>query len=471
MIIPVILCGGVGSRLWPLSRKTNPKQFISIISNNITLFDQTLQRIKGDIFDEPIIVCNEEYEFKIREALHKQNVKPKIIILEPDGRNTAPAIALAAFYAEQNNLEGSFLVLPADHYIEEQEKFIEDISKANKFAKDHLITFGIRPTSPSTAYGYIRKSAQYNQEQGIYQVAEFVEKPDYHTAVSYLNSQEYYWNSGIFLFKPEFYLKELKKFAPKIYSHTSEAINNSVYINELCKPDTAEFLSNTNTSIDYAILEKSKNVLVYPVEITWSDVGSWESIYKISHQDINKNSFIGDVVAIDAQNNFAYSTEKLTTLVNVKNLVVVSTKDAVLVADKSQTEKVKDLVDKLKNFQRKEYSDHLKIYRPWGWFEDINQGSNYRVKRIVVNPRGKLSLQLHNHRSEHWVIIRGQALVTVDELKLTLSQGESTFIPPKTKHRLENETNDPLEIIEVQIGEYLEEDDIIRFEDMYGRSK
>lgn len=470
MIIPVILCGGIGSRLWPLSRKTNPKQFISITSGGETLFDQTLDRVRGKLFDAPIIVCNQAYEFKIREALEKKKISPKVVILEPEGRNTAPAIALAALYAKHNHLQGNLMILPADHYIASPERLVDAVSLCDNQAADNLITFGIVPSSASTAYGYIKKGAQI-QKNPIYKVNQFVEKPDVNTACKYVASEEYYWNSGIFLFNPDLYLRELQNYAESIYKNSLKAFEKASYPNHaVCKVDEKSFLLSEDISVDYAVLEKSSNILVCPVAINWSDVGSWDSIYKVGEKDEKNNLFIGDVVEINSKGNFVYSSDKLTALVDVENLVVISTKDAVLVADKSASENVKNIVEQLKSSKRKEYSEHLKIYRPWGYYEDIDQGKNFRVKRISVNPGAKLSLQSHRHRSEHWVVVEGTADVCIGGVRKTLKQGESTFVPIKTKHRLENNTQKPLKIIETQIGDYLGEDDIVRYEDIYGRS-
>jgi mannose-1-phosphate guanylyltransferase/mannose-6-phosphate isomerase len=468
MIIPVILCGGVGTRLWPLSRKTNPKQFISIMADHESLFDKTLKRIKSKAFGKPIIVCNEDYEFKVRDALNKFKIAPKAIILEPQGRNTVSAIALAAFYAEKFNIRDNFLILPADHYIQNEQKFIKIIHQLNEVKFDKLVTFGIKPTSPSTAYGYIKKGKR-TKEKHLFLVDKFVEKPNLKLARQYINSGNFYWNSGIFLFNPKIFLNELKKFEKNTYNNVEKSISLSQNIGVLCKPEAGSFLASKDVSIDYAILEKSKEVLIYPMEIDWSDVGSWDSIYKVGKKDKKNNSFIGDVVSIYSNNNFVYSVDKLTALIDVKDLIIVSTKDAVLVAKKSSSEKVKEIVEQLKKSKRKEYSDHIRVYRPWGYYENIDYGNGFKTKKIVVNPKGKLSLQKHNHRSEHWVVVSGVATVTNDNKIYEVPAGESTFIPKSTKHRLENKTNNPLEIIEIQIGGYLEEDDIIRYDDIYGR--
>ncbi len=471
MIIPVILCGGVGSRLWPLSRKSNPKQFIKISGeNHNSLLEETVERISDkEIFDDPIILCNKDYEFKIREILAKKAISPKKIILEPEGRNTAPAIAAACFLAaEKENEDKSLLILPADHYIEDFFKFKANLVDISRLAQSKIITFGIKPTHPSTAYGYIKQGQEYGSN--IFDAEEFVEKPNKDLAEKYLSSGMYFWNSGIFLLNTKIYLENLKEFEPEIYNNTLLAVKNGSDLGYTFKLENKSFGANKDISIDYAVLEKSKEILLSPTQINWSDVGSWSAVYEIAKKDEEENAIIGDVVAINSNNNLVYSDDMLTTLVGVKDLVVVSTKDAVLVANKNDSEKVKDIVKNLKENERKESDEHLKIYRPWGFYEDINKGKSFRTKQITVNPKSSLSLQSHEHRSEHWVVVEGQAEVTKGDNVLTLKTGESIFIPAKEKHRIANKTDKLLVIIEVQTGSYLGEDDITRYEDIYGRS-
>ncbi|MEQ9115232.1 MAG: mannose-1-phosphate guanylyltransferase/mannose-6-phosphate isomerase [Rickettsiales bacterium] len=467
-IVPVILCGGVGSRLWPLSRATYPKQFLEIFSKKQSLFAKTIKRVKTSFFDKPIIVCNQQYEFKVREELAKNSIEPMSIILEPEGRNTTAAIALAALYMQENNLKNRMLVLPADHFIEKFEILTNLLAKVNEHITDELITFGIRPTTYSTAYGYIKKSDNKISEDVFY-VEEFVEKPNLSKAKEYVSSGKYFWNSGIFLLTPKGYLSELEKYKPSILDLVQLSYNQSHRINKVILPLVDLFLKIEDISIDYAVLEKSKQVCVCPIDISWSDVGSWDSISKVSSTDVKNNTIIGDVLNVESENSFVYSEDKLTAIVGIKDLIVISSKDAVLVVSKKDSEKVKKIVTLLKESKRKEHLEHLKIYRPWGYYEDIDRGEKFRAKRIVVSPKKKLSLQLHHHRSEHWVVVKGEAEIVVGDKKRVLNEGESTFIPKNTKHRLGNKRSAPLEIVEVQIGGYLEEDDIVRFEDEFGR--
>lgn len=467
-IVPVILCGGVGTRLWPLSRSTYPKQFLKIFSDKKSLFAQTLKRINNDIFDDPIIVCNKDYEFKVRQELLEQGINAKAIILEPVGRNTAPAIALASLYMRNSSLENQMLVLPADHFIEDFSNFRDLLTKIVNSASDKIVTFGITPLSPSTAYGYIKYSE--NGKDHILKVENFVEKPNKGKAEEYLIAGNFLWNSGIFLFDANTYINELVLLKSDIFNAVNKSLIDADKINNVILPASKEFLNSEDISIDYAILEKSKKVFVAPINIKWSDVGSWDSISKVSNKNADGNTIIGDVLSLDSKDNFVYSQDNLTALVDVKDLIIISTKDAVLVSSKKNSEKVKNIVQKLQSLKRKESLEHLRIYRPWGYYEDIDYGDKFRAKRIVVEPNKKLSLQLHNHRSEHWVVVKGVASITIDNKRFELVQGESTFVPKKTKHRLENNTAEILEIIEVQIGDYLGEDDIVRFNDVYGRA-
>jgi len=475
-IIPVVMAGGSGTRLWPLSRKLFPKQFLPLMSQQ-SMFQETLARtdvpqenssiVAGLNIGEPIIVCNDEHRFIVAEQLRKQGQTSKAIILEPIGRNTAPAVALAALQAIDAGEDPLLLVLAADHVIKNIPAFHQSISTAAVLAeKGKLATFGIVPRSPETGYGYIKSGVM---KGNVGSVDQFVEKPDQATAESYLEAGCYYWNSGMFLFKASVYLKQLESFRPDILKAVTRAFNNKSSDLDFTRVDEVEFAACPDESIDYAIMEKTKDAMVVALDAGWSDVGSWSSLWEESEQDSSGNVNRGDVVSFDSSNNLFFSDNKLIAAVGLENFVVVDTKDAVLVSPKNRVQEVKQIVKQLQKAKRKEATVHRKVNRPWGDYDSIDKGDRFQVKRITVKPGAKLSLQMHHHRAEHWIVVSGSALVTINDKTTLLSENQSTYIPIGATHRLENPGVLPLSMIEVQSGSYLGEDDIVRFEDTYGR--
>lgn len=468
MILPVIMAGGTGSRLWPLSRQLNPKQFLKLCGES-TLLQQTLSRLDGLHTSAPSIICNEDHRFMVAEQLRQLSVKNASILLEPIGRNTAPAIALAALNATRNGQDPVLLVLAADHFIEDQSAFQQAVKEAEELAKqDKLVTFGIVPTQPETGYGYIQRGSAL-PEQG-YQVARFVEKPDSATAQGYLDSGDYYWNSGMFMFKASVYLQALQEFRPDILDACKCAFEAGSQDLDFIRVDAAAFADCPEDSIDYAVMEKTQDAAVIPLDAGWSDIGSWSALWEIGTKDEQGNVCKGDVLNIRSSNSLVYAESKLVATVGVDNLVVVETKDAVLVAHKDSVQDVKKVVEAIKNDGRHEHMNHREVYRPWGVYDSIENGERYQVKRITVKPGAKLSVQMHHHRAEHWVVVSGTARVTNGDKTFLVTENESTFIPIGEVHALENPGKIPLELIEVQSGSYLGEDDIVRFEDKYGRA-
>jgi mannose-1-phosphate guanylyltransferase len=469
MITPVIMAGGTGSRLWPLSRELYPKQFLTVTGEQ-SMLQQTVARLSDIEHSAPVLICNEEHRFIAAEQMRLWGYKHGGIILEPVGRNTAPAIALAALQAVNNatdDKEPILLVLAADHIIENTQAFKDAVSKALPFAQnDQLVTFGIVPTAPETGYGYI-KSGKQNGD--AFSVSEFVEKPDFATAEAYLASGNYYWNSGMFLFKASRYLEELAKFAPEMLDVCKRAIATPSQDVEFIRVDKAIFETCPNVSVDYAVMEKSQDVVVVPMDAGWSDVGSFSALWEVSAKDENKNVIKGDVITVDSNNNYIYAENKLVSTVGIDNLVVIETKDAILVAHKDKVQDVKAIVNQLKAAGRTEHKLHREVYRPWGKYDSIDAGKRDHVKRITVKPGEKLSIQKHFHRSEHWIVVSGTASVLNGDKTIIVSENESTYIPLGTIHALENPGKIPLEMIEIQTGSYLGEDDIVRFEDRYGR--
>lgn len=467
-MIPVILCGGSGTRLWPLSRDSYPKQFLKLIGDN-SLFQNTVQRVAPLTETASIIITNEDHRFLAAGQLLEIQEKAEIL-LEPEGRNTAPAIAAAAFKAQQ--MEGDdalMLVLPADHLIDDTDAFAGSVEKGMEAARSgKLVTFGIVPEKPETGYGYIRADKNQNVGQS-HSVADFVEKPDFATAESYVSSGNYYWNSGMFLFRADRYLEELKKFAPEIHESAKAAVEKGVSDLDFLRLDADAFAASPDDSIDYAVMEKTDDAFVVPMSAGWSDVGSWSSLWEVSDEKDNGNVTRGDVISINSADNFVHSEERLVAAVGVNNLVIIETPDAILVADKDASQDIKKVVAELKSEERSESHSHRKIYRPWGKYDSIDCGDRFQVKRITVNPGASLSLQKHHHRAEHWVVVSGTAEVTCDEEIRLLSENQSTYIPLGSVHRLRNHGKIPLEIIEVQSGSYLGEDDIVRLSDDYGR--
>jgi mannose-1-phosphate guanylyltransferase len=467
MIVPVILSGGSGTRLWPISRKLYPKQFINLV-NKTTLFQDTILRLP-EVVSEPLIICNEDHRFLAAEQLREINKKTKGIILEPEGKNTAPAIALAALKLINTGEDPILLVLSADHLIKNVKAFHQSIIVASELAEnDNLITFGIVPDKAETSYGYIE--ANINNTDAYYSIKSFTEKPNQKNAKKYLNSGNYLWNSGMFMFKASVYLNELEKFEPAILSACKKSCTTENIDSDFIRIDNDAFHQCPNESIDYAVMENTKNGVVVPLDANWSDVGSWSSLWDVKTKDYSDNVSEGDVVLEDVKNTYIYSSNRLVSVIGVSNLVIVDTQDALLVTDKQQTHNIKKIVERLQNDKRIEVESHRKVFRPWGYYNSVDSGEGFQVKRIVVNSRAKLSLQKHKYRAEHWVVVKGVALVTCGDKVFELVENQSTYIPQDSLHRLENHQDIPLEIIEIQTGSYLGEDDIIRLEDDYQRN-
>lgn len=471
MIIPVILAGGSGTRLWPLSRQHYPKQLLKLFGDK-TMLQQTLLRLDGVVnLAVPIVVCNEEHRFMVAEQLHEIGVSNASILLEPQARNTAPALALAALHALTIAENPILLVLSADHMIRDVSAFKVTIASAITAAEQgRLTTFGVTPTRPETGYGYIKAEQKIAAGGSFYPVIEFVEKPDLQTAQSYLEQGCYYWNSGMFVFQAQVFLRELQQHSPAVVAAAEQAKKNSVQDLDFIRVNREAFAQAPNISIDYALMEKSNNVVCVPLDAGWSDVGDWKSFWDLSEKDAAGNSLVGDSIDIGSTNTLVFSQDKLVATLGVNNLMIINTPDAVLVADKSQAQQVKAIIAQIENQKRSEHLQHREIYRPWGCYDAIDSGDRYQVNRIRVKPGGSLSLQVHHHRAEHWIVVKGTALVQKGDESLLLSENESTYIPVGTKHRLSNPGKIPLEIVEVQSGPYLEEDDVVRYEDSYGRS-
>ena len=469
-IYPVILSGGSGTRLWPLSRAALPKQLLPLASK-FSLLQDTVSRLDDmpEIAD-PLMVCNVEHRFMIAEQMRQIGATPRAIVLEPVGRNTAPAIAVAALMLSRDDPDALMLVLPADHLIGDVEAFHAAIRTASGAAKNgHLTTFGIVAATPETGYGYIRKGAPLADTAGAHQVAAFVEKPDQGTAEQYIQSGDYYWNSGMFLFRASDFLNELKTLRPDIFEASRAALDAATLDLDFVRLDPAAFEACPSESVDYAVMEHTRNAAVVPADIAWNDIGAWSALWDVATKDDFGNAIRGDVMLENARNNFVRAETRMVALLGVSDLVVVETADVVLVAQKGQVQDVKKLVDRLKAEQRCEHLVHKQVYRPWGWYEGIDEGDRFQVKRIMVKPGEKLSLQMHHHRAEHWVVVSGTASVTCGDKVTLLTENQSTYIPLGTSHRLENPGKVDLHIIEVQSGTYLGEDDIVRFEDVYKR--
>ncbi|WP_413732418.1 mannose-1-phosphate guanylyltransferase/mannose-6-phosphate isomerase [Sodalis sp. RH20] len=470
MLLPVIMAGGTGSRLWPMSRELYPKQFLKL-HGKLSMLQETLTRLEGMDTREPLVICNEEHRFLVAEQLRQIDHLAGNIILEPVGRNTAPAIALAALSATSKGENPLLLVLAADHVIEDIGAFHQAINLAIPYAlAGSLVTFGIVPTGPETGYGYIQRGDSVNNDDpNAYKVHRFVEKPDLTTALEYLACGEYYWNSGMFLFSAKQYLSELGKYRPDILAACEKAI-------ETPEPDVEQdfirvkkdaFLACPDDSIDYAVMEKTSEAIVVPLNAGWSDVGSWSALWEVNEKDINSNALTGDVFLHDTNNCYINTDEKLVAAIGVDNLVIVNTKDAVLVVDKSKVQDVKKIVEYLKSSARSEYRRHRESYRPWGRSDIVVNEARFNVNRISVKPGGMFSLQMHHHRAEHWVVLSGTARITLDEKTYLITENQSTFIPVGAIHMLENPGKIPLELLEIQSGSYLGEDDIIRIKDHY----
>jgi len=469
MLTPVILSGGSGTRLWPLSRKLHPKQLLPLL-NQTSLLQDTINRLHGyKGIGQTVVICNEEYRFMVAEQVHATSIGAGAIILEPIGRNTAPAIALAAFNALQTDEDAVLLVLPADHDIKLEADFHKAVDVGlTQAIKGKFVTFGIVPSAPETGYGYIKSSTSVAVNE-VADIEKFIEKPDLETATKYLKEGGYYWNSGMFMFKASEYLNALLEFSPDIYNASQNAIDKAIRDMDFIRVGVEEFKDCPSDSIDYAVMEKVDNAVVVPVDIGWSDVGSWSALHDIGEQDEDNNIFIGDTIHVETTNSYVRAEHKLVATLGVKDLIVVDTDDALLVADRNHVQDIKQIVTALTNENREEVALHKRVCRPWGCYQGIDHSDRFQVKRITVNPGATLSLQLHHHRAEHWIIVNGTAKVTKGDDVFTLSENESTYIPLGTKHRLENIGKIPLELIEVQTGGYLGEDDIVRFDDVYGR--
>ena len=479
---PVLLSGGSGTRLWPLSREAYPKQFLALAGER-TMLQDTWQRVAALAGDTaPIVVANEEHRFLAAEQLRQVGMEHAAIVLEPVGRNTAPAIAAAALHAVAQGDDPLLLVLPSDHVVRDVPAFQAAVRAAMPAALDGgLVTFGIVPESAETGFGYIQAEAGHPEagspqasrstagDERVRRVLRFVEKPDAATAQRYIDAGDYYWNSGMFLFRASRYLDELERFRPDILAAVRAAFGAAQRDGDFIRLDRAAFAASPSDSIDYAVMEKTDRAMVLPVDIGWNDVGSWSALWDVSEQDAEGNARHGDVIAIDSHNSYAYA-RRLVALVGVDDLVVVETDDAVLVAHKDKVQQVKDVVARLNADKRSHAILHREVHRPWGSYDSVDQDDGFQVKRIKVKPGARLSLQSHRHRAEHWIVVRGVARVTRDNDVFELHANQSTYIPLGARHRLENPGTEMLELIEVQSGDYLGEDDIVRYEDVYGRS-
>ena len=472
-IVPVILCGGTGSRLWPLSRESYPKQFLSLDpSNNLSMLQLTFKRIsKIENIDNPILICNEEHRFITAEQMRQIEVTPKTILLEPFGKGTAPAIALAALKVIDLGENPVLLILSSDHLINNEYKFIEAIKKGMTLAdEDFLVTFGIVPNSPETGYGYIETNNEINRDETeAYVIKKFIEKPNFKDAKRFSTDKNYLWNSGIFMFKAQTIIDEFNNHAPEIIKKCKRSLTNKLIDLEFERLSRTEFQNCPNISFDVAIMEKTNKGRTVPLNADWSDVGSWDKVWEISTKDSNGISRKGNTITMDSKNSLLISENRLIVGIGIENLIIIETGDAILVMEKTHSQKVKFVVENLKKQKILEGQEHKKIFRPWGNYTSIVEGKNWKVKKIIVKPKQSISLQKHNYRSEHWIVVNGKAKVELENKIIDLCENQSIYIPLGCKHRLSNSGDSNLILIEVQSGEYLGEDDIIRFEDNYGR--
>ena len=468
-LYPVILSGGSGTRLWPMSRSALPKQLLPLAGNK-TMVQETMLRLVGvpDI-GAPLVVCNNDHRFLIAEQMREVGIEPLGIFLEPVGRNTAPAAAVAALHLMKRDPDAVMLLLPADHLIRDVAAFHATIADGMTAVEaGYLVTFGIVPDAPETGYGYIQQGEALASGSGR-QVARFVEKPSRDKAEAFLASGDYFWNSGMFLFRCAQFLEELEKHHPGILAACEAALNASVHDLDFCRLGKAEFEACPSDSIDYAVMERTDRAAVVPADIGWNDIGAWSALWDVGGKDAVGNVSRGDVYLDGVKDSLVRAESRMVAAIGVDNLVIVETPDAVLVAKRDRSQDVKKVVEHLKANGRSEHEFHTRVYRPWGWYEGIDAGERFQVKRIMVKPGEKLSLQMHHHRAEHWVVVSGTARVTCDENVMTISENQSTYIPLGSTHRLDNPGKLPLHLIEVQSGSYLGEDDIVRFEDIYKR--
>jgi mannose-1-phosphate guanylyltransferase/mannose-6-phosphate isomerase len=470
-MIPIILSGGSGSRLWPLSRKHYPKQFLALTGTD-TLFQQTLKRLRFEGMQAPVLVCNKEHRFIVQEQLKVQKLETQAIVLEPFGRNTAPAVAIAAMKLLAEGRDELLLVLPADHVLEDQKAFEAAVNLAEQAAEiGELVLFGIPASRLEIGYGYIKSVADATLPLGVIRVQRFVEKPNATRAQEFVKSGDYYWNSGIFLFRASRYLEELKKHDADIYDTCLLALERSQIDGDTVNIDAATFACCPDNSIDYTVMEKTQRACVVPLNAGWNDVGSWSSIWDVHPKDAQGNVLSGDVMVHDSHNCLVHGNGKLVSVIGVDDIVVVETKDATMIVHKDRVQDVKTMVNQLDALGRSETQNHCQVYRPWGSYDSVDMGGRFQVKHISVNPGATLSLQMHHHRAEHWIVVSGTAEVTCDDKVFLLTENQSTYIPMTSVHRLSNPGKIPLEIIEVQSGSYLGEDDILRLDDVYGRSQ
>ena len=467
---PVILSGGSGTRLWPLSRAALPKQLLPLASDRTMLQETVLRLVGMDQIDAPLVICNNDHRFLIAEQLREIGVPPLGIFLEPLGRNTAPAAAVAALALLARDPEAVMLLLPADHLINDVPAFHAAIIEGlTAVAAGRLVTFGIVPDSPHTGYGYIQRGEALGETAAAYEVGRFVEKPDAATAERFLDSGDYLWNSGMFLFSARQFVDELGRYRPDILVACQKALDAGEHDLDFCRLDREAFEVCPSDSIDYAVMERTHDAAVVPAEIGWNDIGAWSALWDVACKDADGNVVRGDVYLDGVKGSYVRADSRMVAAIGVENLLIVETNDAVLVADRACAQDVKKVVDYLKQAHRSEYEFHSRVFRPWGWYEGIDVGERFQVKRIMVKPGEKLSLQMHHHRAEHWIVVSGTARVTRNGEEELLSENQSTYIPLGTTHRLENPGKMPLHLIEVQSGSYLGEDDIVRFEDLYKR--
>ena len=474
-IVPVILSGGSGTRLWPLSRESYPKQYISLLNGqNKSMVQMTYQRLIGlKDLEDPILICNEEHRFIIAEQFREINIKPRTILLEPFGKNTAPAIALAAIKAMESGNNPLLLILSADHYIKSSEIFRNIVEKGKAYSqKNRLVTFGIIPNHPETEYGYIKVKDEIQGSSEIgYEIEKFIEKPNFEQANKFLENKQYFWNSGIFLFKSSLILNQIGRFNPEIIEICQKSLDKKIIDLDFQRVDEKIFTKCPNISIDICVMEKTKLGSVLPLNTYWNDLGNWNSLWKQSKKNNDGNAIEGKVILKKSKNCYFRSDGRLIVGLGLENIIAVETSDAILISNKQQTQDIKKLVKELKENKLTEVKEHKKIFRPWGNYTLIAENKNWKVKKIIVNPKESLSLQSHNFRSEHWIVVSGEAKVKLASKFFKLKKNQSIYVPVGTKHQLSNDGNEILVLIEVQSGSYLGEDDIKRFDDIYGRVK